>query len=88
MPQPVSDVLASTAGQHPYAVEAKRRLSRLGIPSLDGFALAKYPGGCRRLFLSREPDSHLSAEGYQALADGLATALLAEPTVRGLFQSD
>ena len=78
---PVSDIVDDAApAQHVYAVEARRRLSELGIPYLDAFTLWQTRGLTRKgLFLPQGPDAHLNAKGYALVADALADELLTQP---------
>jgi lysophospholipase L1-like esterase len=66
---PVIDIATRPGSEnHPYRVEARRRLERLGIPYADGFSVVTAAGS----FLPQGPDAHLNADGYRRVADALA----------------
>ena len=61
---PVNDLVTRGPAGHPYPVEARKILERLGIPYVMAFDL---PLGAQH-FLPQGPDSHLNAEGYRLVA--------------------
>ena len=69
---PVVDIVTGERpDQHPYRVEARRRLERLGIEYVDGF------NGQRGLaFLPQGRDAHSNPEGYRVVAEALAGKLV------------
>ena len=74
---PVNDiVMRPSATNHPFAVQALRRLEELGVPFVDGFALWPDPDAAADVFLPQGPDSHLNASGYRRLAAAIAPRLL------------
>jgi lysophospholipase L1-like esterase len=79
---PINDVVAkANAHDHPYAVEARRRLDAVGIPYLDSFQLWSQAGHGVRPFLPQGVDAHLNAEGYRILAEASAPKMLAAPQI-------
>jgi lysophospholipase L1-like esterase len=77
---PVDDVAnGTTPASHPYAAEARRRLTHLGIPFVDAFTLWEREGLGKELFLPQGHDSHLNAMGYDVIATALADSLMAHP---------
>jgi lysophospholipase L1-like esterase len=66
---------------HPLAKDARRRLQALGVPYLDGFTLWDERSFAASDFLPQGADSHLSADGYAAIANALAedVAILLTP---------
>ena len=79
---PVNDIVGkANAAEHPYPVEARRRLDALGIPYLDAFQLWSQAGHGVRPFLPQGVDAHLNAEGYRILAEAAAPRMLAATQV-------
>jgi lysophospholipase L1-like esterase len=81
---PVSGIIqrGGTARDHPYPVEARRMLRRLGIAYVDGFELWADKGYGLERFLPEPVDAHLNAAGYGAVADALTEALLSHADIR------
>jgi len=80
---PAIDIVSGpSADSHPYPVAARRLLSGLGIPAVDGFALWAQAGEGQRHFLPQGPDAHLDAEGYRIVADAVADVLLKRSELR------
>jgi lysophospholipase L1-like esterase len=75
---PVVDIVTGERPQqHPYRVEANRRLERLGIDYVDGF------NGQRGLaFLPQGRDAHSNPQGYRIVAEALAGKLVANPALK------
>lgn len=79
---PVRDIVAKMgAVDHPYPIEARRRLDALGIPYLDAFQLWSQAGHGVRPFLPEGVDAHPNAEGYRLLAAAAAQKMLATPQI-------
>lgn len=73
---PVNDlVVRPDSLQHPYVVEARRLLERLGIPYVDGFEEWSKADLGGKPFLPQGPDAHLNADGYRHLAGAVARRL-------------
>jgi hypothetical protein len=71
---PVVDIVTGEhPEQHPYLVEARRRLERLGIAYVDGFA-----GQSAATFLPQGRDAHMNAGGYKVVADAVARKLVVD----------
>ena len=77
---PVVDIVGRPDGaEHPYPVEARRRLSAAGIAFVDGFRVWADRRLGRRHFLPQGVDSHLDATGYALLGQATANVMLADP---------
>jgi lysophospholipase L1-like esterase len=86
---PVNAVVGqSHAENHPFAVEARRRLDALGIPYLDAFTLWSKNGYGVKPFLPQGPDGHLNADGYRLIADAIAERLLSTPAMANALKAD
>ena len=84
---PVIDIVSQAEGdQHPYAVEARKRLTALGLPFVDAFQMWSGDQETRDAFLPQGPDAHLNAEGYRRLARELANVMMTTPGIRTRLQ--
>jgi lysophospholipase L1-like esterase len=76
---PVVDIVTGEHPErHPYLVEARRRLERLGVPYVDGFT-----GQSAATFLPQGRDAHTNAGGYRVVADAVARKLVAAGALAG-----
>lgn len=85
---PVNDIIKrSRPGLHAYPIEARRRLTELGVPYLDAFTLWETAGLNESLFLPQGPDAHLSPEGLRVIAHAIADELLARPQIAAALRA-